>query len=283
MRIHAGWAGLAAAGGLWAASPALAQEHREEGEHREREHAQHREHAEQREHAREREHAEQRERLTHVLEGLHHGMAALAEIGCHEEHRIVARVADDVRRRLDRAGRADEAREQDERAVARRRVATFRMAVEQLVGAGRHDAADLMERATHALALALEGRRDAEAAQIRERAPDLGAQVELLALAAEIAQDRGRAEAAHALADEARQLRARWERQRGARADRERAERREVEREVERRAERREEGRETDRRAPDLGARLERLEDRLDRLEQMIERLAGAIRERGDR
>jgi hypothetical protein len=82
-------------------------------------------------------------------------------------------------------------------AQAERRLKVMRYAVEALVAANRHDAAELMERAEHALKVA--GRSDAEAREIRARAPDARRQRELLMLAGEILQDRGQAERAHAV------------------------------------------------------------------------------------
>lgn len=274
MNLHHGIAGLLVAGALVIGTPGIAgaqerpeRERADQRERVERERAEHRERAQgerrEREHAERREH-EQRERLMHVLEGLEHGMAALAEINRHEERLALARVADAVRREL---GHGPE-REHDERAVAHRRFEINRMAVEHLVKGERHDAADLMERAAHAMRMSAEGRNDPEARQVRERAPELGAQIELLMLASKIAREHRQGDRAEVMADLAGELRARWERQRQARPDRAEPERRE---------------READRRAPDLGARLERLEERMGRLEQMIERLAGAIRERSDR
>jgi hypothetical protein len=67
----------------------------------------------------------------------------------------------------------------------------MRMGMAALEEAGRHDSAELLERAIRAREVQLEGRRDREAAEIREQAPTLGQQIELLAYAAELWQEFG--------------------------------------------------------------------------------------------
>ncbi len=83
----------------------------------------------------------------------------------------------------------------------------MRYAVEALVEADRHDAADLLERVMHARELVLEGRRDPEALRIRENAPGWGRQVELLKFAAGFLREFRRKEQAAAVDDLAERIR----------------------------------------------------------------------------
>lgn len=185
-----------------------------EREHGEREHAE-REHGE-REHAErergEREHAERGE----VLEGLKRGIWALRQIGRNQEAQHLANIAEGVARRLDQALHGRREREQRgeheqgadaERREARRHFAIVRFAVEGLVEADRHDAADLLERALRARELELEGRHDEEAMHIRESAPGREDVIELLSLAARELHRQGRGERAAAVVELTRQLR----------------------------------------------------------------------------
>ena len=72
-----------------------------------------------------------------------------------------------------------------------------------------------LERAIYSRELALEGRRDEEAARIREGAPSRGAQIELLMMAEKILKELGQTERAVAvgrLAEEMKGRRAREQR-----------------------------------------------------------------------
>ena len=91
--------------------------------------------------------------------------------------------------------------ENEETREVRRRLKVMRAAVEAFVEADQHDRAALVEQAMHARELSLEGRLDAEANQIRDKAPNRGALAELLAAAAELVADRGEAKQAQALAE----------------------------------------------------------------------------------
>jgi len=91
----------------------------------------------------------------------------------------------------------------------------MRYALHALAEADKKDATDLLERAIHSRELALEGRRDEEAARIREGAPSRGAQIELLMMAERILKELGQTERAVAvgrLAEEMKGRRAREQR-----------------------------------------------------------------------
>ncbi|MHC4446754.1 MAG: hypothetical protein ACYSXF_02970 [Planctomycetota bacterium] len=143
------------------------------------------------------EHVGEREQLVGILEGLEHGLVALERLGRHEEHRMLERIADDVRRALHEQG----ARHRDvlTREVAARQIEVLRMALPALREAQREEAVELVERAIRAREVALEGRRDEEARRIRDRAPNRERTVELLVLAEQIYQEYGNRERAHAL------------------------------------------------------------------------------------
>ncbi len=146
--------------------------------------------------------------LRHVAEQLQElGRREMAQELRHEAAELAAR----LERHLAERERARAERGETEREVARRQLTVMRYAVEALVEADKHDAADLIERAMHARELALEGRRDEEAAHIRETAPKRGQQAELLGLAAELLQDAGRTERATVVGRLARELAGRRE------------------------------------------------------------------------
>ncbi len=127
----------------------------------------------------------------------------------------------------------------------------MRMAIHGLMEADRRDAAELLERALHARQVTREGRRDREARHIRDNAPELGAQVELLQVAAGIWREYGDLERAEAINELAERI---WARRRDALP------------EDPRRAWRR--GSEPDDAVLD---RLERLERRLDELQRALD------------
>lgn len=82
----------------------------------------------------------------------------------------------------------------------------MRMAIHGLLEAERRDAADLLERAVHARQVDMEGRRDREARNIRENAPELGAQVELLQMSAGLWTEFGQLERARAIRELAERM-----------------------------------------------------------------------------
>ncbi|MFQ5845080.1 MAG: hypothetical protein ACE5JG_08840, partial [Planctomycetota bacterium] len=142
--------------------------------------------------------------LEQIHEWLEHGMHALRELGRQDELERLERVAAEVKEKLaHHRGRGGDT----EREIVRRRLEVMRYAFEALQQTDRRDAVEQMEHVIHAHELALEGRRDEEAAHIRETAPKLGAQIELLQMAAEILEDRGRKERAEAVARLGRELR----------------------------------------------------------------------------
>lgn len=179
-------------------------------EHAEREHAD-REHAERERGQQGREHnsvERTRAELGKVLEGLKKGIWALRQIGRNEEAQHLGNIAEGVARRLDQDARGRREQEQHgerergadaERQEGRRQLAVMRYAVEGLVRADRHDGADLVERAMHALKLRLDGRRDEEAMRIRDQAPGRERLIELLSLAARELHEQGRAERSKAV------------------------------------------------------------------------------------
>ncbi|MHC4471993.1 MAG: hypothetical protein ACYTDY_00135 [Planctomycetota bacterium] len=135
-----------------------------------------------------------------ILHGLEMGMEALEALGRHEDAKRLARIADELRAKLEARHRGD-----DERGIVKKRIETMRIAMHGLLEAEKKDAAHRLEHAIHALELALEGRRDPEAIKIRETAPDREQQAELLIYASKIWAEfghEGKAERVEALARE---------------------------------------------------------------------------------
>lgn len=222
--------------------------------------------------------------LESVVEALRLAAEIHVDRGHAERAQAVAELAKAYALRSEGEGEGERerpARQDGERREARRRLAVMRYAVDVLIEVDRHDSADLVERAMHALELALEGRTDPEAVEIRRSAPDAEVMVELLAWASSLHAERGRGEKAQVLRDLAEAYRARPERQRtGERAERERR--------PERRQRRAQEGaerdrpRETDREAQRRGEREEIVQELRARL-RALQGEADAVRAELDR
>ncbi len=178
------------------------------------------------------EHAKRGERGSdrhEIMEGLERGIVALKKLGREEEAHHLQRLAAEVRQDSEPRRREGE---RTERQVAIEQIEIMQMAMPALREGERRDAADLLEHAIHARKLGLEGRRDEEAAHIRESAPSLGNQAEILMLAAELWQEFGNREKAQAVGHLGRQFaeQSRARQRRGQ--ERERPEQRRTEREV---------------------------------------------------
>jgi hypothetical protein len=161
-----------------------------------------------------------------ILEGLEHGMGALKALGRHDEVKRLAKIADELRAKLKAGSRAD-----DERAMAKERIETMRIAMHGLLEAEKRDLAHRLEQAIHALELRLEGRRDPEALKVYEGAPNREQQIELLIHAVKIWDELGHETKAERIETLVRELKARGgerrkEEGRGDRREREIVERR---------------------------------------------------------
>jgi len=173
--------------------------------------------------------------LEAVLDGLERGMVALEQLERARELDMLRRVADEVRREM-RGNRGERARRHDNedrpqreggrenRGERRRsdgnignRIEVMRLAVPALLEADRRDAADLLERAIHAMEMDLQRRRDDEAAMIRRNAPNIGEQIELLQMASGLWREFGHNERAVMVGELAEQLAA--QSRRGRRPD----------------------------------------------------------------
>ena len=165
-----------------------------------------------------------RPNLEEVLDGLERGMVALEQLERERELEMLRRVADEVRREIrgdrgERARRPDNEvrprrdRERERRGEQRRpdgnienRIEVMRLALPALLEANRRDAADLLERAIHALEMDAHRRRDEEAAMIRNNAPSVGQQIELLQMASGLWREFGHHERAVMVGELAEQL-----------------------------------------------------------------------------
>jgi hypothetical protein len=141
-------------------------------------------------------------------------------------------------------------------------VEVMRTALKALKEAERHDSAELLHRAIRAREVQLEGRRDQEAARIREQAPTLGQQIELLAYAAKLWEEFGHEEKAKVVGELARQLRSSWQRGNDRRRDEPRREMRN----------------QPQGRRDALMPRIEQLEHRLAEIEQGLEEIKARLR-----
>ncbi|MEE8153958.1 MAG: hypothetical protein V3T53_03240 [Phycisphaerales bacterium] len=228
------------------------------------------------------------EHLHNVLEGLEHSMAALRELGRHEELQALERIAHGVRRELEgRRDRPERERErahrgENEREMAMHQLEILRMAMPALREGERRDAADLLEHAIHARELALEGVRNEKAQEVRKSAPNRAQLAEILGLSSRLWREFGHKERAQAVGELAEQMQARGHRERDERAEREqdrpRREARERRDERDRPAAR--ERRDQPDRYQAAMERIERLEVHMKRLAAAMERLQGQLHER---
>ncbi len=140
-----------------------------------------------------------------IVELLALSEALYREFGMVERARQIDRLADELwagrdrprgRRRAERErrGHSDSADEH-----GRYQLQVMEHALHALKEAEREDAADLIMRAIKAHVVELQGRRGAEADEVRRRGPDLAKQVEILHLAARLWEEFGNPERAQAV------------------------------------------------------------------------------------
>ena len=101
-----------------------------------------------------------------ILEGLLAGARSLRQLGRIEQAEQLEEIAKNFARKLERQGV-----DQDERAIVKRHLRNMRFAVEILVAADKHKAADRVEHFMHAIELGMEGHKDEKAQRIRKTAP----------------------------------------------------------------------------------------------------------------
>jgi hypothetical protein len=176
---------------------------------------------------------------------------------------MVARGVDELWARPDRPQRRPQAergererprRPEVNREALRRDLEIMEMAMPALLEAGREDTAELLELAMRARMVELENMRGAEADIVRERAPDLGQVVEILAYASKLWAEYGHETKAEKIGAHARELWAGRERDRPPRRDA------------------------PERRRPQRDAnRIERLQDRLGELQHAIDELRAEL------
>lgn len=149
--------------------------------------------------------------------------------------------------------------------AAANRIEVMRMALKAILEAGREEAAETLKQAIHAYEVTLEGREDRKALNIRERAPKLGQQVEILMYAAKLWEEFGNVDKAEVIAQTAEHLREHLE-GRAHLGDEEGEEHRDRDRKTDRKRAARlhEEDREA------LIGRIEELEERIAQLERML-------------
>ncbi len=166
----------------------------------------------------EHEHPRSDEEYAELIERLELGMGALRELGKEDALHRLARIADEVRKERQMArddrGRDRERERLPERLTARegnseidvvrKRLKVMRLAVDGYMEVGDVHAAERVEYAMHARELAIEGRRDEEAARIREAAPDREELVGLLRRASHLYQEWGNEKKAGLLLELAR-------------------------------------------------------------------------------
>lgn len=147
--------------------------------------------------------------LRGVLDGLERGIVALEKLGRTEECNRLRHIADEVRGEMGSAQAPPKPQSEAQPRGGGQAIDVMRTALESLAAAGRSDAADLLERAIHARRMDLDGRDDDEAAQIRQQAPNVAQQVEILRLAARLLNQNGQPDRAEAVARMAERM---WQR-----------------------------------------------------------------------
>jgi hypothetical protein len=177
------------------------------------------------------------------------------EFGMDERAATLSRMTEELWPRRDRARQRAQSGRNEEAIHA---LEVMRMALPALKEEGRRDSAELLQRAIRAREVQLEGRRDREAARIREQAPTLGQQIELLAYAAELWQEFGHEEKARIVRELAERMRASMRRGDDRRGGGER-------------------------RRDALLPRIEQLENRLAAIEQSLEEIRARLRDTAPR
>ena len=189
----------------------------------------------------------QKSDLEEVHEGLEAGIRALHTLGKREEMAHLQRIAEEVEKRI---RHRDGNRKEIE--IAERRIEVMRLAHHAFREAEKRDAAEAMERAIHALELGIEGRNDPEARRIREKAPKLGQQAELMLFAGKLWDEFGHESKAKRCFELGRELQEIWHRKQGGKG----------------------EGSER------VMHRVEQLEERVKRMENTLEEIRRLLRER---
>ena len=152
-----------------------------------------------------RERAPDRERTTKLLVLAEH---LYREWGNEERASALSRMTEELwpPRRRREAGRE---RPRTEREVAHHQIDVMKLAKPALLEAGRKDTCEILEHAIHARELALQGRTDDEAIRIRETAPNLGQQIEILQYSSKLWRKYGNVDKAEALGELANHFAAR--------------------------------------------------------------------------
>ncbi len=145
-----------------------------------------------------------------IMNGLEQGIHALKRAGWEEEAKRLLKIAQEIQRQRVTASEERErpkegsAGKEKEGEELRRHFEILRLAMKGCIEANRPKEADRLEHAAHVLKLNAEGRRDAEAEEIRRKGPDREQTAELLAFAARCLREQGRADAAEMVEDLAR-------------------------------------------------------------------------------
>lgn len=124
------------------------------------------------------------EQAEKVLHGLEMGMESLKVLRREKELKAVAKVANGIRERMQKA-RAKRS-EHPEIKEARRQLEILRIAFHGLREGEKREAMERMEHAIHVMELNIEGRRDEEAQAIRRKGPGREERADLLRLAAKL-------------------------------------------------------------------------------------------------
>jgi regulator of replication initiation timing len=126
-----------------------------------------------------------------VREAVRFGLEFLRALGGEEASDDLVRLADEIERRFgERLSRAE--REREDPAHGQRQLDAMRTALRALAEAGRAEAADLVERAMHALELLRTGRMGAEAREALRRAPTHEQVREALEVALDLLKEQGK-------------------------------------------------------------------------------------------
>jgi hypothetical protein len=152
-----------------------------------------------------------------ILRGLEMGMESLKALGRHDALEMLQQIADEVRRerkeaRADLQPRKGKA-EHPELRAAREQLQVFKVAHEGLAEGGHEEAAEQMELAVRALEMRIDGRKDEEAEEVQQSAPDHAQTTELLMLAARMLKEQDKPDRAGSVARLAEQFGQRYRKQ----------------------------------------------------------------------
>lgn len=206
-----------------------------------------------------------------IIEGLLAGARSLRQLGRIEQAEQLEEIAENFARKHERQGE-----NRDKRAIVKSHLRNMRFAVEILVAADKHKAADRVEHFMHAIELGMEGHKDDKAQRIRKTAPKPQQILGDLETAVVILRREGQKEKAAAVLETLRHIAQRVKSKADRRDDDEDDEGDEADEDHEADEDENEDEDDDD----EAEERIEELEERIQKIERYLEELGRALKKR---